>query len=97
MTSRSKDLGSAIVVVILLCVILRQTCAAEAAGRAIETHLANQGYRSAVFDKPSAYQLIGRMGRSEEVAALANFLLSDEAAFIAGAAYDRDGGVIGLR
>ena len=53
--------------------------------------------RKAVFDKLSAYQPIGRMGRAEEVAALVNFLLSDEAAFITGAAYDLDGGVIGLR
>jgi len=53
--------------------------------------------RMAMFEKLSAYQPIGRMGNADEVAALANFLLSDEAAFITGAAYDLDGGVIGLR
>lgn len=53
--------------------------------------------RSAMFEKLSNYQPIGRMGQPEEIAALASFLLSDEAAFITGAAYDIDGGVIGLR
>ena len=53
--------------------------------------------REAIFQNLSAYQPLGRMGQPEEVAALANFLLSDEAAFITGAAYDLDGGVIGLR
>lgn len=53
--------------------------------------------RQAVFDKLSAYQPVGRMGQPEEVAAVAGFLLSDEAAFITGATYDVDGGVIGLR
>jgi NAD(P)-dependent dehydrogenase (short-subunit alcohol dehydrogenase family) len=53
--------------------------------------------RAAMFQKLSAYQPVGRMGEPEEVAALAHFLLSDEAAFITGGAYDLDGGVIGLR
>lgn len=53
--------------------------------------------REAMFKKLSAYQPVGRMGRPEEVAALASFLLSDEAAFITGVAYNLDGGVIGLR
>jgi NAD(P)-dependent dehydrogenase (short-subunit alcohol dehydrogenase family) len=53
--------------------------------------------RAAMFEKLSAYQPLGRMGRPEEVAALAEFLLSDKAAFITGAAYDLDGGVTGLR
>jgi NAD(P)-dependent dehydrogenase (short-subunit alcohol dehydrogenase family) len=53
--------------------------------------------RMAMFEKLSAYQPIGRMGNADEVAALASFLLSDDAAFITGAAYDLDGGVIGLR
>jgi len=37
------------------------------------------------------------MGRPEEVAALAAFLCSPDAAFITRAAYDIDGGVISLR
>ncbi|MGD9634739.1 MAG: SDR family NAD(P)-dependent oxidoreductase [Pirellulales bacterium] len=53
--------------------------------------------RAAMFRKLSEYQPLRRMGRPEEVAALAEFLLSDAAAFITGAAYDLDGGVIGLR
>lgn len=53
--------------------------------------------RGAMFDKLSKYQPVGRMGKPEEVASLAHFLLSDEAAFVTGAAYDLDGGVIGIR
>jgi len=41
-----------------------------------------------------AYQPIGRMGTAEEVAALALYLCSDEAAFVTGQAYPIDGGVL---
>ena len=41
-----------------------------------------------------AYQPIGRMGTPEEVAALALYLASDEAAFVTGQAYPIDGGVL---
>ena len=41
-----------------------------------------------------AYQPIGRMGTPEEVAALALYLCSDEAAFVTGQAYPIDGGVL---
>ena len=41
-----------------------------------------------------AYQPLGRMGRPEEVAALALYLCSDEAAFVTGQAYPIDGGVL---
>lgn len=50
-----------------------------------------------MFAKLSEYQPIGRMGKPEEVAALAAFLCSDEAAFITGASYDIDGGVMQLK
>lgn len=53
--------------------------------------------RRQVFETLSAYQPIGRMGRPEEIAALAHFLLSEEAAFITGVSYDIDGGVTQLR
>jgi NAD(P)-dependent dehydrogenase (short-subunit alcohol dehydrogenase family) len=40
------------------------------------------------------YQPIGRMGTPEEVAYLALYLCSDEAAFVTGQAYPIDGGVL---
>ena len=42
----------------------------------------------------AAYQPIGRMGTAEEVAHLALYLCSDEAAFVTGQAYPIDGGVL---
>lgn len=45
----------------------------------------------------SQSQPIGRMGTPEEVAALAHFLCSDEAAFITGADLPLDGGYFNLR
>jgi NAD(P)-dependent dehydrogenase (short-subunit alcohol dehydrogenase family) len=55
------------------------------------------GREAEVFDTLSKYQPIGRMGSPEEVARLAVFLCSDEAAFITGSAYPIDGGVLGMR
>jgi NAD(P)-dependent dehydrogenase (short-subunit alcohol dehydrogenase family) len=40
----------------------------------------------------SATQLIGRMGRPEEIAAAAHYLASDEAALVTGASLMADGG-----
>lgn len=45
-----------------------------------------------MFDKLSKTQPIGRMGKPEEVAALALYLCSDEAGFITGCDYPIDGG-----
>jgi len=45
-----------------------------------------------MFEELSKTQPIGRMGKPEEVASLALFLCSDEAAFITGVDYPIDGG-----
>ena len=54
------------------------------------------GHEKEIFEKLSKYQPIGRMGTPDEVASLAAFLCSDDAAFITGAAYPIDGGVTTL-
>jgi NAD(P)-dependent dehydrogenase (short-subunit alcohol dehydrogenase family) len=55
------------------------------------------GREQEMFQKLSESQPIGRMGRPEEVASLALFLCSDEAAFITGSDYPIDGGFFKLR
>lgn len=55
------------------------------------------GKEKEMFDKLSRTQPIGRMGEPEEVASLALFLCSDEAAFITGNDYLLDGGFMNLR
>jgi len=52
------------------------------------------GREREVLQQLSAYQPIGRMGTSEEVAHLALYLCSDEASFVTGQAYPIDGGVL---
>ncbi len=49
-----------------------------------------------MFEKLSATQPIGRMGKPEEIADLALFLASDEASFITGTDFPIDGGFIKL-
>lgn len=55
------------------------------------------GKEAEMFARLAAGQPIGRMGEPSEVASLASFLCSDEAAFITGSAYDLDGGFTLLR
>jgi len=52
------------------------------------------GREGEMFRELSEYQPLGRMGTPEEVAHLALYLCSDEAAFITGQAYPIDGGVL---
>jgi NAD(P)-dependent dehydrogenase (short-subunit alcohol dehydrogenase family) len=52
------------------------------------------GREQEMLQQLSAYQPIGRMGTPEEVAYLALYLCSDEAAFVTGQAYPIDGGVL---
>ncbi|HZH37218.1 MAG TPA: SDR family oxidoreductase [Flavisolibacter sp.] len=54
------------------------------------------GREEEIFQKLSQSQPIGRMGKPAEVAALALYLCSDEAAFITGSDYPIDGGFITL-
>ena len=54
------------------------------------------GKESEMFEKLSRSQPIGRMAKPEEVAVLALYLCSDEAAFITGCDYPIDGGFINL-
>lgn len=53
------------------------------------------GEEQLVFERLSRAQPMGRMGTPEEVAALALYLCSDEAAFVTGQAFPIDGGVLG--
>lgn len=52
------------------------------------------GREREMFEKLSAYQPIGRMGRPDEVALLALYLCSDASAFVTGQAFPLDGGVL---
>lgn len=55
------------------------------------------GQEKEMFEKLSASQPIGRMGKPDEIASLAVFLASDEAAFVTGSDYEIDGGFNNLK
>jgi 2-keto-3-deoxy-L-fuconate dehydrogenase len=55
------------------------------------------GHEQEMFEKLAKAQPIGRMAEPAEVASLALFLCSDEAAFITGVDYPLDGGFFNLR
>jgi NAD(P)-dependent dehydrogenase (short-subunit alcohol dehydrogenase family) len=50
-----------------------------------------------MFEKLEKSQPIGRMAQTEEIAALALYLCSDQASFITGSDYPIDGGFLNLR
>jgi NAD(P)-dependent dehydrogenase (short-subunit alcohol dehydrogenase family) len=52
------------------------------------------GREEEIIRELSNYQPVGRMGTPDEVASLALYLCSDEAAFVTGQAYPLDGGVL---
>jgi 2-keto-3-deoxy-L-fuconate dehydrogenase len=54
------------------------------------------GKEAEMFEKLSQSQPIGRMGKPDEIAALALYLCSEEAGFITGSDYPIDGGFIKL-
>ncbi|MCB0520846.1 MAG: glucose 1-dehydrogenase [Lewinellaceae bacterium] len=64
----------------------------------VDAYLAKNypGKEQEMFDKLAKTQPIGRMAQPEEVAHLALFLCSEEAAFITGCDYPIDGGFINL-
>lgn len=55
------------------------------------------GQEEETFAKLEASQPIGRMAKPEEIASLAAYICSDEAAFVTGAAFDIDGGFTKLK
>ena len=64
----------------------------------VDNYLAKNypGREAEMYDKLAKSQPMGRMGEPHEVAALAHFLCSDEAAFITGSDYPLDGGFLRL-
>ena len=65
----------------------------------VDNYLKNNypGEEKEMFAKLEATQPIGRMAKPEEIAALAGYICSDEAAFVTGSAFDIDGGFTHLK
>jgi NAD(P)-dependent dehydrogenase (short-subunit alcohol dehydrogenase family) len=60
----------------------------------MRSNLRAVGDEAAEFDKVSAAEPIGRVGRPEEIARMALFLASDDASFCTGAPFAVDGGLL---
>ena len=69
-------------------------CPARVHTPCVDNYLKNNypGEEKEMFAKLEATQPIGRMAKPEEIAALAGYICSDEAAFVTGSAFDIDGG-----
>ena len=65
----------------------------------VDNYLKNNypGEEKEMFAQLEATQPIGRMAKPEEIAALAGYICSDEAAFVTGSAFDIDGGFTHLK
>ena len=65
----------------------------------VDNYLKNNypGEEKEMFAKLEATQPIGRMAKPEEIAALAGYICSNEAAFVTGSAFDIDGGFTHLK
>ncbi len=78
-------------------------CKAIAPGRVhtpfVDDYLATHypGRESEMYERLSKTQPIGRMGTPDEIAGLALYLCSDEAAFITGAIFPIDGGFVTVK
>ena len=67
--------------------------------RSLTIYLATHypGRESEMYERLSKTQRIGRMGTPDEIAGLALYLCSDEAAFITGAIFPIDGGFVTVK
>jgi NAD(P)-dependent dehydrogenase (short-subunit alcohol dehydrogenase family) len=74
-------------------------CPARVHTPLVDAYLKNSfpGREAEEFAKLEAAQPMGRMGQTSEIAHLALYLCSDEAAFVTGVAYDIDGGCTAMR
>jgi len=74
-------------------------CPARVHTTLVDAYLAKNyaGREAEKFAELSAAQPLGRMALPGEIAHLVLYLASDEAAFVTGAAYDIDGGVLAMR